>query len=117
MRLFTQSTLNELAEKFPRHSKALNIWADVIEDAVWSYPTDIVKSWGSSDIIHTEKGVVPEGDCRVVFDIGGNHLRVVSHVSILYKSVYIKDCLTHREYDKIDWTLYKYEIKESSYAK
>jgi mRNA interferase HigB len=117
MYLITRRTLEKFAKQYQLHADSLYAWAAVVEAASWKCPTDIVQSWGSVDIIHTGKNVLPTGDCRVVFDIAGNHLRMVAHVNFPFQSVYIKDCLTHKEYDNINFRIYKYETKEKSHDK
>ena len=42
------------------------------------------------------------GDNRVIFDIAGNHYRLIVHVAYPYKRVLIKFIGTHAEYDSID---------------
>ncbi len=42
------------------------------------------------------------GDNRVIFNIGGNHYRLVTHINYDFGIVYIKFIGTHSEYDKID---------------
>ena len=41
-------------------------------------------------------------DNRVIFNIGGNKYRLVTHVSYDFRIVYIKFVGTHAEYDRID---------------
>ena len=41
-------------------------------------------------------------DNRVVFNIGGNHYRLVTHINFDYQIVYVKFVGTHAEYDRID---------------
>ena len=39
---------------------------------------------------------------RVIFNIGGNKYRLVTHVNYDFRIVYIKFVGTHAEYDRID---------------
>ncbi|MBS1259244.1 MAG: mRNA interferase HigB [Candidatus Scalindua arabica] len=39
----------------------------------------------------------------VVFNIGGNKYRLIVSVHFNRSKVYIRNILTHREYDKEDW--------------
>lgn len=41
---------------------------------------------------------------RVVFNIAGNHYRIVAKINYLYRIVYIRFVGTHNEYDSIDVT-------------
>jgi mRNA interferase HigB len=42
------------------------------------------------------------GDNRVVFNIKGNHYRLVVRINYAYRVVYIRFVGTHAEYDRID---------------
>jgi mRNA interferase HigB len=41
---------------------------------------------------------------RVVFNIAGNHYRLVAKINYPYQIVYIRFVGTHKEYDSIDAT-------------
>jgi mRNA interferase HigB len=41
-------------------------------------------------------------DNRVIFNIGGNKYRLITHVNYDFRIVYIKFIGTHAEYDQID---------------
>jgi mRNA interferase HigB len=41
---------------------------------------------------------------RVVFNIAGNHYRIVAKINYLYRIVYIRFIGTHKEYDSIHAT-------------
>jgi mRNA interferase HigB len=51
------------------------------------------KTFGAASII---------GDDRIVFNIMGNHYRLVTRFVFEYKAIQIKWFGTHAEYDKID---------------
>ena len=42
------------------------------------------------------------GDNRVIFDLGGNKCRLITHVSFASGRVLVKFIGTHAEYDRID---------------
>ncbi len=117
VRIITLKALKQFASQYPQQANSLYAWSAVVTSASWQCPNDISKTWGSVDIIHTAKHILPDGDCRVIFDIGGNNLRLVTHINFPYQAVYLKDCLTHKEYDKVNWEKHKYEIKEKSHDK
>ncbi len=39
----------------------------------------------------------------VIFDIGGNQYRLITCINYKWKAIYIRDFLTHAEYDKDKW--------------
>ncbi len=42
---------------------------------------------------------------RVVFNIAGNHYRIVAKMNYPYRIVYIRFVGTHKEYDSVDVTI------------
>ena len=61
--------------------------------ARWTGPDAIKARYPSASIINRE---------RVVFNIKGNHYRVIVAVKYQFRSLYIRFIGTHAEYDKID---------------
>jgi len=61
--------------------------------AQWSQPTDIKERFGSASILKNR---------RVVFNIKGNHYRLIVAVAYKLGVVYVKFIGTHKEYDLID---------------
>lgn len=65
--------------------------------------------YGSFQALKTDYGNASlVGDDRVVFNIMGNHYRLVVRLSFEYKAVQMKWFGTHAEYDKIDVKTVKY---------
>lgn len=82
--------LREFWRKHPAAEPALRQWHSIIEQ------TDFL------DFAHVREffnsaGYVPP---FVVFDVAGNHFRIVVVVQYGAKRVYVREVLTHREYDE-----------------
>lgn len=73
--------------------KPLNAWFKSARNADWKSFADIKKAYGSVDFV---------GDC-VVFDIGGNKYRLVVRCNFPSHKVYVREVMTHKEYDTKDW--------------
>lgn len=65
------------------------------ENATWKSPSEVKEDYPSASII---------GDDRVVFNIRGNHYRLVVHFPYQFGQVYIRFIGTHAEYDRINAT-------------
>lgn len=85
--------LRECYEEHADAEAALTAWYRVASKAEWKDLNDLKKDYPSADLV---------GDQRVVFNIKGNHYRLVARVNYLYKRIMIKWVGTHAEYDKID---------------
>lgn len=93
MNVVTRRALQDFWAKHPRAEAPLRAWYQLARAARWSGPQDIRDQFGSADFV---------GDNRVIFNIAGNHYRVVVRVSYLFKQVLVKFVGTHRDYDDID---------------
>lgn len=93
MRIRAERTLREYEERYPNAKPQLLAWHEDTLVADWKSPNDIKARYANASIIDSQ---------RVVFNIAGNHYRLI--VAIHYKSkiVYIRWFGTHAEYDRID---------------
>jgi mRNA interferase HigB len=85
--------LLEKAAKFADAKSALQVWFDTAVDAEWKDLQDVRKSFPATDMV---------GDLAI-FDIRGNTYRLIVRMVFQYKRIYIKEFLTHAEYDKGAW--------------
>lgn len=77
------------------HAKsALESWFSETKTAVWNTPQDIKNRYGSADFL---------AENRVIFNIKGNHYRLV--IKVMYKNgiAVVEWVGTHTEYDKQDF--------------
>lgn len=61
--------------------------------ARWKTPSDIKRSYPSASILQ---------DNRIVFNIKGNHYRLIVRINFHYQIVWIRFIGTHAQYDRID---------------
>lgn len=93
MQIIAKRTLRLFWEKHPRAEAPLRAWFAIVSAAQWKGPADVRAQFGSVDFV---------ADNRVIFDIAGNHFRLVAHVSYAYGRVLVKFLGTHKDYDQID---------------
>ena len=93
MRIITKRTLQTFWERHPDAEGPLQIWYDQVSKDDWERPTQVRERYANARII---------GNYRLVFNIKGNHYRLV--VSVFYpgREVYIRFIGTHAEYDRIN---------------
>ena len=92
MRVIARRTLREFWEK-PSAEQPLKAWFTEASAATWDGPQAVKARYGHASFI---------GDNRVIFNIGGNKFRLITHVNYGFGIVYIKFVGTHAEYDRID---------------
>ena len=93
MHVITQSRIWEAKKRFPESANALDGWYRVIRKNQFNHFAELKKIFSSVDKVG---GVF-------VFDIGGNKIRLIANIHFQRKKVYIRNILTHKEYDKNQW--------------
>lgn len=93
MRVIARSTLREFWIKHPDAEEALQAWYDDAERTQWKTPADIRATYPSASFVSNN---------RVIFNIRGNHYRLIVHIHYNTQIVYIRFVGTHPEYDRID---------------
>lgn len=92
MRVIAKKALVEFYTKHNGAKIALEDWYEKTENAEWDNYADLKRCFGSADSV---------GNQRFVFNIKGNHYRLVALVLFKNKMVYIRFIGTHEEYDRI----------------
>lgn len=95
MVIISKSVINEFGLKHASSADAMNHFYIRTKEANWSRLEDIWKDFPSCDYV---------GNDRYVFNIKGNHYRVVAMIFFSVRTVYIRFVGTHAEYNKIDAT-------------
>ena len=93
MRIIAKSTLREFREIHNDAEIPLKTWHKIVEKQSWKNMHDIKNLFGDASIV---------GHNRVVFNIKGNHYRLVVYVVFKMQKIFIRFIGTHKEYDRID---------------
>jgi mRNA interferase HigB len=92
MRIVTFRAIKNFVEKDANSSIALYEWYHKVNRANWNNLLELKKDFNSIDYVGNE---------RYVFNIKGNHYRIVCIIIFASKKVYIRFIVTHAEYNKI----------------
>jgi mRNA interferase HigB len=95
MRIIAKKALRDFWERYPDAEEALKAWYHDAKQATWQSPADIRQTYATASIIANN---------RVVFNIRGNHYRLIVAINYAFGIVYIRFIGTHRQYDQIDAT-------------
>ncbi|TAM33524.1 MAG: type II toxin-antitoxin system HigB family toxin [Burkholderiaceae bacterium] len=93
MRVITNRRLVEFAREHPDADEPLQTWRKLIESNDFQGFNELRKTFRALDIY---------GD-KYIFDIRGDHYRIITGISFIQQICYIKHVLTHAEYDKGKW--------------
>ncbi len=93
MRIVAVKTLRTFWELHRDVENDLKAWAAEAEEARWTTPQDIRDRYRTADVLPGN---------RVVFNIKGNHYRLIVQIHYNTGFVFIRFVGTHKEYDRID---------------
>lgn len=93
MRIISRKLLRVFWETHPDAALPLQTWYRDVSEAEWNSPADIKTIYKNASIIANN---------RVVFNIKGNHYRLVVLVAYRHGMVYVRFVGTHAQYDRID---------------
>ena len=93
LRVIVKKILREFWEKHSDCEQQLKSWFKEASIAEWTNSNEIKTDYPSASILNNQ---------RIVFNIKGNHYRLIVKVNYEYQMVWIRFIGTHAEYDKID---------------
>ena len=93
MVVISYGTLRDFYEQHADAKDALNNWYRLVTQADWANYHEVKAMFNTVDAV---------GNDRFVFDILGNHYRIVAMIFFDIRTVYIRFVGTHKAYDKID---------------
>ena len=93
MRIIPREALQEFWKRHPDAEEPLLAWYREVERAEWKTPAELKEKYRSASIV---------GDNRVVFNIKGNHYRLVVKINYPYRVVSVRFVGTHAEYDAVN---------------
>ena len=95
MRIIAREPLRNFAVRHPQAKEPLDAWYQRVRRVEWKTPDDVKADYGAADILP---------DQRIVFNIVGNHYRLVVRMNYHRQAAYIRFIGTNAEYDRIDAT-------------
>ena len=93
MHIITRRRLLEFGTKHPDAEEPLNRWYRIVKRTSFELFSDLCKTFPSVDQVGK----------LTVFNIGGNKYRLIAFTVYAKKRIYIREILTHKEYDKNKW--------------
>ena len=93
--MIAKRVLRDFWTKYPDGEQQMKSWFREAEKARWKNTNEIKRVYPSASIL---------GNGRVVFNIKGNHYRLVVRINFQYHMVWIRFVGTHKEYDQLDAT-------------
>jgi mRNA interferase HigB len=91
--VISKRELFEKASKYPDAIVAIQDWFDVARAAEWDSLEEIRRTYRDTDMV----------GALAIFNIKGNHYRLIVRMAFPYRRIYIKEFLTHAQYTKGAW--------------
>jgi mRNA interferase HigB len=91
LRIISRKALREFGEKHADARKPLDAWYRVVRGRDYRSPHELRQDFPTASFL---------GARRTVFNIGGNRYRLVVHMRYDLGRAYVRDVLTHEEYDR-----------------
>jgi mRNA interferase HigB len=93
MHIISRKSLRAFWQKHPKSETALSRWFKIVERTNFANFGDLRATFPSADRVGN----------LIVFNIGGNKYRLITSIHFNRQKIYIRDVLTHEEYDREDW--------------
>jgi len=93
MRVISKRILREFWEKHSQSESGLLLWYQRISDSQLLTFNDVREVFPSADSVGN----------FTVFNIKGNHYRLITYIDYQSQILFIRAVLTHAEYDKENW--------------
>jgi mRNA interferase HigB len=101
MRAISPKKLREFSRKYPEAAAPLEVWLRFLRNGRFNNPTDLKATFGTVDLVPIERR--GRNEPHYVFNIGGNKYRLIATIHFNTQILYIRDILSHREYDTGSW--------------
>jgi mRNA interferase HigB len=98
LRIIKPSTVRRYAAKYPTAKPGLSAWLLVTMKAEWQSIREVRQVFPHADAL-----TVASGNVVTVFNMAGNHFRLIVAIHYNTQRVYIRDFMTHAEYSKDAW--------------
>ncbi len=93
MHIITKRRLDEFSKLHPNCRSALETWYRIVKNNNFSSFVQLKTYFPDADIVGR----------FIVFNVGGNKVRLVTVIHFNRNKLYIRHVLTHTEYDKNRW--------------
>ena len=98
MHIITRRRLNEYAILHPQTGASLSAWYEVARKSRWENLQEVRQSFPHADL-----ATVASRRSVTMFNIAGNHHRLITAIHYNTQKIFILKLLTHAQYSKNHW--------------
>lgn len=93
MHIISYKRIKEFVDKYPDSQTSLENWYRIVKQTDYDSFSQVKQHFSTADYVER----------FIVFNIGGNKYRLIAVFHFNRKKVFIREILTHPEYDKNKW--------------
>jgi mRNA interferase HigB len=93
MHVISRKKLKEAATRHRDLEGPLDAWFRIAKKASWKNLTDVRQTFSRADTVNK----------WTIFNIKGNQYRLIAEINYTFNRVYVRQVLTHAEYDRGGW--------------
>lgn len=93
MHVITRKRLRSFIDDYPESEECLTRWYKIVSKSTFGVFAELKRAFNSVDKVGK----------YTVFNVGGNHYRIISVIHYNRQKLYIRHVLTHKDYDKEYW--------------
>ena len=101
MRAISPKKLREFSRKYPDAAAPLDAWLRFVREGRFNNPADLKRAFSTVDLVPIRRG--NKNVLYYIFNIGGNKFRLVATIHFNTQILFIRDILSHQEYDAGKW--------------
>ncbi len=98
VRIFSKSRLLQFAREYPKARDWLANWHSAVAEAQWTSLAEVRETYRHADAVRAGSGKTV-----TVFNVCGNHYRLIVAIHYNRDRVYVLMLLPHAEYDRNRW--------------
>lgn len=98
VRIIKPSFLTAAVLRHPGAEPGLQAWKTIVQNAEWNHFAELRTTFASADQVK-----VGSGRTVIIFNIGGNHFRLITAIHYNRRRLYTLRFLTHAKYSKNHW--------------
>lgn len=93
MRIISRKALLEFSSGQNQAERPLDAWYRIAKQASWANIVEVREVYPHADLFEE----------FTIFNISGKKYRLITEINYKWQKIYIRDVLTHAEYNKGDW--------------
>ena len=93
MNTLSRKTIREFVMLYPDSESSLKAWFRMAKKARWRSLAEVRQTYPHADLVGR----------YTVFNIRGNHYRLIAEINYRFQQILIRAILTHEDYDRDKW--------------